>query len=979
MKTTKRIVSAVLCVLMIGSVLPLASFAAYENTHTNTGNQIEDLIAVATTQIGYTEGNSTSQQGGTSGGSGNYTKYGAWYGINPGAWCAMFVSWCANQAGIPSTVITKHASCDLGMQWFQNKGVWQWSPACGGSYVPKRGDIIYFRTNTAQVTDSTHVGIVYNSDSSKVYTIEGNASNKCQTKSYSLSSAYILGYGTPKYTSGSSSSAAALGTYKITATSLNMRTGVGTSYDIVQVLPNGAQIEVTQISNGWGYGTYNNKSGWFSLSYATLVNPYYYLTFDPNGGALMSSTSVYAIKVEQSYSAVISSMPTAARSGYDFNGWYCSEYNYTLSLSDKFTAEKDVTFKAQWTPKLGQYTITTNTDPLNIRDAASSADSNVIGQVPKGTVVNITAISGDWGFTTYNGVTGWVSLAYCTYYGAPPAVEEPTPGAQTYTLTFDVNGGTMPSGFSTTYTFEYDQYLNDVIGGFPVPTHSSKEFAGWYWDKAGENSSGYLWNDGWGTQQYKFWNYPTSNDIADATLVAKWISHSHSYESSVTKAATCQAAGVKTYTCTGCGDSYTEAIAQLTHEYSSAVTKAPTCLAAGTMTYTCSLCGASYEEEIAITDHSYALSGFTVQCTSCSTPYTGWYGDTYCLNGGVVAGLFTVDGEYYYAPLTTLQIVKDQTVHVTTTGTNATNNGFLSDNGDSYYKFDAEGKLVKTGFVTGGGNTYYYDNTVKVTGFKQIDGDYYYFNDDGTMVKGEYVNVGSGYGIEPGEYFFRADGKMLYETDSSSKEVRQENGKYYIYKDGIKQTSTGLYRVGDDYYYALRDGSLATNRTLYTYYSNDLFTPGYYKFGSDIVKNTIDDAKMEKGTWYNRMDADNVNHIYATDVNGNRVEGLVYSNGGYYFFHENSGELVTNKTIFISSENNNGLGVMTGAYDFGADGKAVNIVLTTSATAAVTADGVEAPVAFSARVPANTAVSADTAATVIVSALPVASDDEDDE
>lgn len=159
MKNTKRITALVLCVLMLVASMPISSFAAYENTHTNTGDQIEDLIAVATTQIGYTEGNSTAGHGGTTGGSGNYTKYGAWYGINPGAWCAMFVSWCANQAGIASDIIPKHASCDIGMQWFQNKGIWQWSPACGGTYVPKRGDIIYFRTDTSQVTDLTHVGM----------------------------------------------------------------------------------------------------------------------------------------------------------------------------------------------------------------------------------------------------------------------------------------------------------------------------------------------------------------------------------------------------------------------------------------------------------------------------------------------------------------------------------------------------------------------------------------------------------------------------------------------------------------------------------------------------------------------------------------------------------------------------------------------------------------------------------------------------
>ncbi len=44
--------------------------------------------------------------------------------------------------------------------------------------------------------------------------------------------------------------------------------------------------------------------------------------------------------------------------------------------------------------------------------------------------------------------------------------------------------------------------------------------------------------------------------------------HSHSYTATVTKAATCTEAGVKTYTCS-CGHSYTEAIAATGHNYSS--------------------------------------------------------------------------------------------------------------------------------------------------------------------------------------------------------------------------------------------------------------------------------------------------------------------------------------------------------------------------------------------------------------------------
>ena len=135
----RRAISAAITISIIVSVIfATPVHAAYENTHINTGNQIEDLIGVAKTQIGYKEGPSASQMDGdTYAGDYNYTKYGQWYGINPGAWCAMFVSWCADQAGIPTSIIPKHASCDVGMNWFKNNGRWGWSKYWG-NYQGKR-------------------------------------------------------------------------------------------------------------------------------------------------------------------------------------------------------------------------------------------------------------------------------------------------------------------------------------------------------------------------------------------------------------------------------------------------------------------------------------------------------------------------------------------------------------------------------------------------------------------------------------------------------------------------------------------------------------------------------------------------------------------------------------------------------------------------------------------------------------------------
>lgn len=84
------------------------------------------------------------------------------------------------------------------------------------------------------------------------------------------------------------------------------------------------------------------------------------------------------------------------------------------------------------------------------------------------------------------------------------------------------------------------------------------------------------------------------------TVVAK--ACDHNYESTVTKKATCDAAGVKTFTCSKCGDSYTEEIAALGHDWNKGtVTTKATCSAEGVKTFTCQNkgCGKTKTEKIA--------------------------------------------------------------------------------------------------------------------------------------------------------------------------------------------------------------------------------------------------------------------------------------------------------------------------------------------------------------------------------------------
>lgn len=139
---------------------------------------IERLIATAESQLGYKE---------TADG---LTKYGIWYGIPDGAWCAMFVTWCAHNSGISTDIIPFYCGCTAGMKWFVDRNQFGYKE----TYIPKRGDIIFFLSDGAG-----HTGIVTGCSGNTVYTIEGNTSNMCARRSYNLNHSTITGYGIPEY------------------------------------------------------------------------------------------------------------------------------------------------------------------------------------------------------------------------------------------------------------------------------------------------------------------------------------------------------------------------------------------------------------------------------------------------------------------------------------------------------------------------------------------------------------------------------------------------------------------------------------------------------------------------------------------------------------------------------------------------------------------------------------------------------------
>ena len=215
------IISAVLAVTMLFALLPQSAAAlTYKGSASYksgpyyeklcavelTGDVRTDIVNIAKSQVGYFEGSSSSELSGTVNGSNNYTEYGRWYGMQD-MWCAIFVSWCAYVAGVPESVVLKHAYTPTGLSWFQNKGqAYSRADVAAGKYTPQAGDIIYFKSPRNN-NPTNHVGIVTGYSNRTVKTVEGNSSlvgintngGAVAAKSHSIDDTYIVYICRPDY------------------------------------------------------------------------------------------------------------------------------------------------------------------------------------------------------------------------------------------------------------------------------------------------------------------------------------------------------------------------------------------------------------------------------------------------------------------------------------------------------------------------------------------------------------------------------------------------------------------------------------------------------------------------------------------------------------------------------------------------------------------------------------------------------------
>ena len=183
-----------------------------------TGNQRDDIIAVALSQVGYMESATSGDFNGSNDGSyNNYVEYNYWYntqissdmpqGGSYAHWCATFVSWCAEMAGIPKSILNRstaagHSASYFNIYFYSGSSTLNSSSDnnyhfLGYNYTPKKGDLFYTRT-------WSHVGLVVEVNGAYVTTVEGNTNDGGSAdgigvykRTRAISSLY---FGAPAYT-----------------------------------------------------------------------------------------------------------------------------------------------------------------------------------------------------------------------------------------------------------------------------------------------------------------------------------------------------------------------------------------------------------------------------------------------------------------------------------------------------------------------------------------------------------------------------------------------------------------------------------------------------------------------------------------------------------------------------------------------------------------------------------------------------------
>ena len=247
------------------------------------------------------------------------------------------------------------------------------------------------------------------------------------------------------------------------------------------------------------------------------------------------------------------------------------------------------------------------------------------------------------------------------------------------------------------------------------------------------------------------------------------------------------------------------------------------------------------------------------------------------------------------------------------------------------YDFDADGKMIVPEIRNGVVGDFLYINDVKQVRYQfiEFDGNFYYVGSGDKVAKNMTVTLDAefvegktfadGRPIQPGEYEFDAEGKMIIP------EVK--NGVYgdYLYIDDVVQVRYQLAEFGGNFYFIDSGDKIVKNKTLYlseqfvegkTFADGRPIQPGKYDFDAE-GKMIIPDVKHGVVGDY----------LYINDVKQVRYQ-LIEFEGNYYFVDAGD-KIVKNMTLYLSEKFVTGMTfadgrpIQVGKYDFDAEGKMI--------------------------------------------------------
>ncbi len=337
------------------------------------------------------------------------------------------------------------------------------------------------------------------------------------------------------------------------------------------------------------------------------------ISFDPNGGT--GTMQPMRVKAEVGYA--LPECTFTPPEGKEFAGWLTVN-GKVLPAGTRVISSIDQTLKATWKDKeAAEITITFDPNggtgtmkPMRVKAGENYTLPECTFTPPEGReFAGWLAVNG----TVYPAGTKVIS-SYDQSFKATWKDKE----AAEITITFEPNGGT-----GTMQPMKVKSGENFTLPECTFTPPEGKEFAGWL------AANGTV--------------YPAGDIVfstTDSVLKATWkdkeaeTPHKHSYKDVVT-APTCTAKGYTTHTC-ACGDSYVDTyVDALGHAWDSGkVTKQPTATEAGIRTYTCTRCGETKTETISATGCPSA--GFTDVPGEDNWAHAGI---DYCVANGLMSGI----------------------------------------------------------------------------------------------------------------------------------------------------------------------------------------------------------------------------------------------------------------------------------------------------------------------------------------------------